>query len=248
MSCFCFLVSASENREVRLRCRGGSAAKARVASVRRHERDSGDQGDRGLGFHVDEIGSRSYYAWRCSTDDARRTYAFDSKEAEWSAVAGARREYVVAGAEESRMNKMPKRGAGANGGIGPIVPGPRRRMKKAESYADNLAVVDFAPARTTTGCTQFERAAVQRGYNEWVQELIENGKFRGGSQLQPTAMAKTVRLQQRKLVVYDGPFAETKEHLGVYRLIECDNLEEALAIAARSPDARCGRHDQSTRD
>jgi hypothetical protein len=121
-----------------------------------------------------------------------------------------------------------------------IVPGPRRRMKRGESYADNLAVVDFAFARTTTGCAQFERAAVQRGYNEWVQELIENGKFRGGAQLQPTAMAKTVRLQQRKLVVYDGPFAETKEHLGGYHLIECGNLEEALAIGARVPTLDAG--------
>jgi hypothetical protein len=64
-----------------------------------------------------------------------------------------------------------------------------------------------------------------------VQRLIESGKFLGGAPLHPTWTAATVAVRNGKRVVTDGPFAETREQLGGYTLIEADNMSEAVAIA-----------------
>jgi hypothetical protein len=64
--------------------------------------------------------------------------------------------------------------------------------------------------------------------------------IKGGNALQPTTTAATVRLRDGKLLTTDGPFAETKEQLGGYYLVEAGTREEALAIAAKIPGARFG--------
>ncbi len=64
--------------------------------------------------------------------------------------------------------------------------------------------------------------------------------IKGGNALQPTHAATTVRVRNRKPVTTDGPFAETKEQLGGYYLVEASNREEAIAIAAKIPGARFG--------
>ena len=66
------------------------------------------------------------------------------------------------------------------------------------------------------------------------------GAIKGGNALQPTGTATTVRVRDGKLSTTDGPFAETKEQLGGYYLIEAADLDEATAIAARIPGARLG--------
>ena len=66
------------------------------------------------------------------------------------------------------------------------------------------------------------------------------GAIKGGNALQPTGSAKTVRVRNGETVVTDGPFAETKEQLGGYYLIEADTPEEAASIAAAIPAARFG--------
>jgi hypothetical protein len=63
---------------------------------------------------------------------------------------------------------------------------------------------------------------------------------RGGNQLQPVATATTVRVEDGRTLTTDGPFAETKEALGGYYLLEADDLDAALEIAARIPAARMG--------
>jgi hypothetical protein len=65
-----------------------------------------------------------------------------------------------------------------------------------------------------------------------VNELLSSGKFLGGAPLHPTSMATTVRVHEGKRVVVDGPFAETKEQLGGYTLIDAKDLDDAMAIAA----------------
>ena len=65
-----------------------------------------------------------------------------------------------------------------------------------------------------------------------VQRLIANGKFLGGAPLHPTSMATTVSVRDGKRLVTDGPFAETREQLGGYGLIEANDLDEAIGIAA----------------
>jgi hypothetical protein len=85
---------------------------------------------------------------------------------------------------------------------------------------------------------------VQKIYGQYmtlVEDLKKNGgKYVGGNQLQPIATAKTVRIRNGKKTVTDGPFAETKEQLGGYFLVEARDLDEAMAIAARIPGAQLG--------
>ena len=64
-----------------------------------------------------------------------------------------------------------------------------------------------------------------------VENLLKSGKFLGGAPLQYTSMATTVSNKGGKRLVTDGPFAETREQLGGYTLIEADNLDEAISIA-----------------
>ena len=68
-----------------------------------------------------------------------------------------------------------------------------------------------------------------------AQELNSNGQYLGANPLHPTAAATSVRMRNGKRFVTDGPFAETREQLGGYFLIEAKNLDEAIGIAARIP-------------
>jgi hypothetical protein len=85
-----------------------------------------------------------------------------------------------------------------------------------------------------------------QGYPE--DEFAEYGAFgkknaaaiQGGNALQPTATAKTVRVRDKKVLTTDGPFAETKEQLGGYYLIEAATIEEAASMASGIPAARYG--------
>ena len=73
-----------------------------------------------------------------------------------------------------------------------------------------------------------------------THELHAKGQYILASPLQPPATAVSVRVREGKPLVTDGPFAETREHLGGFYLINADNLDDALAIAARHPGARTG--------
>src|SRR5215217_1041373 len=85
--------------------------------------------------------------------------------------------------------------------------------------------------------TEHERQECYKVSTELAQELHANGQFLGANPLYPTAMATSVRVREGKRLVTDGPFAETREQLGGYFLIEAANLDEALAVAARIPMA-----------
>lgn len=85
-----------------------------------------------------------------------------------------------------------------------------------------------------------ERQEVYSGQMQLAEELTTRGQYLGGSPLQPTSSATTVRVRDGKPLLTDGPFAETREHLGGYMLIDVENLDEAIAIAARGPLARVG--------
>src|SRR5215467_13385702 len=77
-------------------------------------------------------------------------------------------------------------------------------------------------------------------YRKLMQELSTKGNYRGGHQLTPTSSATTVRVRDGKRVLTDGPFAETKEQLGGYFLVDAKDLDEAISIAAKIPGARHG--------
>ena len=65
-----------------------------------------------------------------------------------------------------------------------------------------------------------------------VQTLLSSGKFLGGAPLHPTTAATTVRFRDGKRLITDGPFAETREQLGGYTIVEAADLDEAIAMAA----------------
>jgi hypothetical protein len=77
-------------------------------------------------------------------------------------------------------------------------------------------------------------------YKAYTQALAEAGVMAGGAALQPPPTATTVRLRNGKRQVQDGPFAETKEQLGGYYVVEVPNLDKALEWAARCPAAASG--------
>jgi hypothetical protein len=77
-------------------------------------------------------------------------------------------------------------------------------------------------------------------YGSFTQSIIQSGNFKAGDALQATSTATTVRVRGGKILTTDGPFAETREQLGGYYLIEAKNLDEATGIAARIPAARLG--------
>jgi hypothetical protein len=77
-------------------------------------------------------------------------------------------------------------------------------------------------------------------YTEFTKSIVQSGNLKAGDRLKPAATASTVRVRNGKTAITDGPFAETREQLGGYYLIEAKNLDEATAIAARIPGARLG--------
>jgi hypothetical protein len=83
----------------------------------------------------------------------------------------------------------------------------------------------------------------QAEFNRWVdytERLKASGCYRGGEALQPTSTATTVRVKNGKTLTTDGPFAETKEQLGGFYLVDCKDLDEALKWAAQIPSADRG--------
>jgi hypothetical protein len=81
---------------------------------------------------------------------------------------------------------------------------------------------------------------LMQAYGAFTHSIAESGHFKAGDGLQPVSTATTVRVREGKTLTTDGPFAETREQLGGYYLIEAANLDEALAIAARIPSAEFG--------
>jgi hypothetical protein len=88
--------------------------------------------------------------------------------------------------------------------------------------------------------TQADRDAMFRSYHEYTQSIIKTGNMKAGDALQPTATATTVRVRDGKTLTTDGPFAETREQLGGYYLVEAKDLDEATKLAARIPGAQVG--------
>ncbi|HKE22823.1 MAG TPA: YciI family protein [Bryobacteraceae bacterium] len=88
--------------------------------------------------------------------------------------------------------------------------------------------------------TQEERGKLTQEYFTLIDDLNERGQYLGGNPLEATTTAKTVRVRDDKPVVTDGPFAETKEQLAGYFLVEVKDESEAAGIAARIPAARRG--------
>src|SRR6185437_211370 len=94
--------------------------------------------------------------------------------------------------------------------------------------------------RRWAALSESERAVVMRDYETLHRNLIESGHYRAGGKLAASASATTIRERNGKPLITDGPFAETNEQLGGYHVVECRDLDEAIAIARRIPTLRAG--------
>jgi len=90
------------------------------------------------------------------------------------------------------------------------------------------------------GLSETERQECYAESTQLAHQIQASGQYLGANPLHPTSMATSVRVRNGKRLVTDGPFAETREQLGGYFLIEANNLDEAIGIAARIPMARKG--------
>lgn len=85
-----------------------------------------------------------------------------------------------------------------------------------------------------------EQQALMSDYYAFTSEIRERGIHLGGEALHPTTAATTVRVRDGKTLTTDGPFAETREQLGGFYLLECKDLDEAIEYAAKIPDVKNG--------
>ncbi len=88
--------------------------------------------------------------------------------------------------------------------------------------------------------TDDQNKAIYAEYMEFTKGIVQSGHFKAGDALQGVKTARTVRVRDGKTLATDGPFAETREQLGGYYLIEAKDMEEAIAIGARVPVAKFG--------
>ncbi len=88
--------------------------------------------------------------------------------------------------------------------------------------------------------SEAQKGAIHREYGEYTQNIVKSGHMRAGAGLKPVDTATTVRVRSGKTLTTDGPFAETKEQLSGFYLVEARDMDEAITIAARIPSARHG--------
>nr|WP_163502733.1 YciI family protein [Halomonas socia] len=90
------------------------------------------------------------------------------------------------------------------------------------------------------GLPEASRDAVMHDYQALIQEMVTSGAYRGGARLQSVESATTLREHNGQVMTHDGPFAEAREQLGGFHVVECRGLDEALALARRIPPLRVG--------
>jgi hypothetical protein len=90
------------------------------------------------------------------------------------------------------------------------------------------------------GLSKDQAEAILAEYRSFTESITAQGIFQGGAPLTPVSTARTVRVRDGRATVSDGPFAETREQLAGYYLVDVETEQEALDAAARIPDARSG--------
>lgn len=98
----------------------------------------------------------------------------------------------------------------------------------------------YAEEANASKVSQSEMRQVMADYDVFTKDIVQKGQYVAGEALQFTNTATTVRVREGKVLTTDGPFAETKEQLGGFYMIDATDLNEALQIASRIPGARWG--------
>lgn len=93
---------------------------------------------------------------------------------------------------------------------------------------------------SATGVSEADQGKIFQEYMDYTARIRKNGNYVAGEALQPVATATTVRVKNGKTLTTDGPFAETREQLGGFYMVEAKDLDEAIALAAGIPAVRSG--------
>jgi hypothetical protein len=104
----------------------------------------------------------------------------------------------------------------------------------------NYLLLIYNNEADTVAMDESARTKMMGEYMEFTKSIVQAGNFKAGDRLKPVSTASTVRVRNGKAAITDGPFAETREQLGGYYLVEAKNLDEATALAARIPGAKYG--------
>ena len=102
------------------------------------------------------------------------------------------------------------------------------------------ALLIYASEQDWASQSEEQAQAQFQDYMSFTKDIVDRGLMAGGEALQPTATATTVRVRDGETLTTDGPFAETKDQLGGFYLVDCKDLDEAIEVAARIPDVRGG--------
>jgi hypothetical protein len=118
--------------------------------------------------------------------------------------------------------------------------GRRRGARNDEETTMQYLLLIYDNEKVFEDMSAAEREKFGGEYFAFTESIKKSGHFRAGDALQPVSTATSVRVKNGKTVTTDGPFAETREQLGGYYLVEAANLDDAIAIAARIPSTRVG--------
>ena len=102
------------------------------------------------------------------------------------------------------------------------------------------ALLIYASEQDWANQSEEESQAQFQEYMSFTKDIVDRGIYQGGEALQPIATATTVRVRDAEQLTTDGPFAETKEQLGGFYMIECDTIDQAIEAAKMCPGAKYG--------
>jgi hypothetical protein len=115
-----------------------------------------------------------------------------------------------------------------------------RRVQMEKEKPMQYAMLVYVDEKAMAALTPAEQLRVRNDCTAWHERLVQSGQSKGAYGLRGVSTAKTMREKSGELRVTDGPFAESKEVLGGFELIECKDLDEAIAISATFPALRVG--------
>jgi hypothetical protein len=121
-----------------------------------------------------------------------------------------------------------------------IPPGLDRPECEREDTIMQYLLLIYSEEKVEARMSESERQKMHADYGTFTKGIVASGHFKGGNALQPTPSATTVRVREGKTLSTHGPFAETREQLGGYYLVEAKDLDEATSLAARIPSAKTG--------
>jgi hypothetical protein len=135
---------------------------------------------------------------------------------------------------------VPLAGSDRSGEAAPVPGAAPRSVRPEEAVVKYMLLIYSSPA-TWNALSQEERDHMVRDHAELYEELVASGEWVGGNILADPSRSRGVRVRDGVTRATDGPYAEVKEHLAGYDIVDCETPERALEIAARIPDARvCG--------